>query len=208
VKSVQSYRPWSQRFPKLPTPQKPFQQEIRALKYILRGAAGRSPPPQPNPIDDNFNFDDGTPQGWKVGNVNLGSLICACAGADDPDIMDPTGFFAHSEPYVIRPGITYYGAHVFGAAKFYDFRQYTTIIITNWVYAFYYAKTNAPNLRCFDCDTLAEVFSQLINFDPGTWFQHVNDVSSECRGRRICVTFSKGYGSEDYYMDDIRIQAT
>jgi len=160
------------------------------------------------PIDDLFNFDDGTSQGWFVTAINMGSIVCECPSPDAPDVVN---WFSHSSPYCVRPSVhtTWIPAvHNRGIAKLYDFRLMDKIIITNWIYAYYYSH-DFWNLRCFDCDTFAEVFTEYITgFAPGTWTEKVNNVSSQCKGRRICVTFCRGLGSDDIYMDDIHIEAT
>jgi len=170
------------------------------------------PPPPPPPIDQTFNFDDWTSQGWKRGQTCMADpppIPNCCESPQNVDVASDGGVVAHSPPCSLRVCMSLGIVTVWGAVKLWDFRGYNTIVITDWLFKLTYPGFALPHLKCFNYDTgVLEYYHQIAFLPPGVWTQYVNDISATCANKRICIGFSVGLGTDDLYLDDLRIQAS
>ena len=149
-----------------------------------------------------YNFDDATSQGWKVGAVNIGLLPCECERVDNCKLQS---FFFRSPPYSIMFGVAPWGTHTYGGAQLFDFTKWFELNIEGYVYD-QAGPRSIPNLKCYDCETLEKTFDQTETTIRNVWKHFEYDLTEACKGRKICMVFSKGFGSGVVFWDDIIIK--
>lgn len=155
-----------------------------------------------------FNFEDETPQGWKVGHPDC-CQTPYCQGVKNPHIYNLGRPFPPIQGFSIQCGVKTapIETHTYGTAMLFDFTHYNYVSLSYWAF----------RMCPYDPVFLIDIY----DYPTGDLLVHKEDhtpicdewhhigyiLSSELAGHKVCWVFSKGYGSLYALWDDIHIHA-